>query len=282
MHPTLAAWHVGGQPVSIGSYGVCLAAAFLVAIALGVRQARRLGEDGDVILRLCFWLLVTSIVGARLVFVATGAAGVIEACREALRDGHVWWGCTKALHVWEGGLVFYGGLAGAILFARWWLPRQGLHFWRIADLLAPSIALGHFIGRAGCFLAGCCFGRESAALGVRFPPESVAFQQLVFEGRLDAAAPSTPPLHAVQLYESAGELALFVALSWLLPRKRWHGQLIVLYLGAYALLRGLLELLRGDAIRGVVAGVSTSQLLAAVALAMSLFLWRRLRVKPIG
>ena len=178
--------------------------------------------------------------------------------------------------------MFYGGLAGAILFARWWLPRQKLHFWRIADVLAPSIALGHFIGRVGCFLAGCCFGRESTSLGVRFPPESVAFQQLVSEGRLDAAAPSTPPLSAVQLYEAAGELALFVTLSWLLPRKRWHGQVIVVYLGAYAVLRGLLELLRGDAIRGVVAGVSTSQLLAAVALAISLFSWRRLRVRASG
>src|SRR5262249_12814764 len=149
-------------------------------------------------------------IGARLLFVLTNLPEYAAACRE----GRSFSACTRALHVWEGGLVFYGGFLAAAGFAWWYTRRRKLAFARIADVLAPSVAIGHFFARPGCYAAGCCGGSPpTSALGVRFPAESLAFQQLVGEGKLSAAANVTPAVHPVQLYEAFGELGLYFFLS---------------------------------------------------------------------
>ena len=212
---------------------------------------------------LCFWLLVSSLIGARLVFIATNVPDYVRLCR----DEH---DCSRALRVWEGGLVFYGGFFGALAVAVFYTRRHGMNFWRTADILAPSVALGHFFGRLGCFAAGCCWGAKRTAArspGRRaFPPESLVFQDYAARGALPDCAEVTPPLHPVQLYEAGGELALFFLLSLLGRRKRWDGQVLVAYLLGYALLRFVVELFRGDAVRKFVVGsISTSQAIAIVA-----------------
>jgi phosphatidylglycerol:prolipoprotein diacylglycerol transferase len=276
MRPVLYSLHLAGQSFQLHSYGVAIAAGFLIAIFLGARQARRVGEDEWGVQELCFWLLVSSILGARLLFVLTNIPEYVNACRE----GQTLSACTRALHVWEGGLVFYGGFLAAAGFAWWYTRRKRMNFARVADILAPSVAIGHFFGRLGCYAAGCCWGSPtSGPLGVRFGAESMAFQQLVTEGRLSAAANVTPLLHPVQLYEAFGELVLYFALSWFATRKRYDGQVLVAWLGAYGLLRFGTELFRGDAVRKFVfAGISTSQFIAllTVPLAVALaFYFRR-------
>lgn len=277
MRPNLYSLHAFGQAIELHSYGVAIAVGFIVAIVLGVRQARRVGEDWEAVQDLCFWLLVTSLVGARLVFVLTNLGSFARACAEAA-ETHATWrtikGCTRALHVWEGGLVFYGGLLAAIGFAVWFARRRALSFPRVADVLAPAVALGHFFGRLGCFAAGCCWGAPAGpALGVAFPPESVVFRELVAEGQLAASAPATGPLHPVQLYEAAGNLVLFFGLSWLATRKRFHGQVFVVYLFGYALLRFTVEGYRGDAVRRFLfPGLSTSRAIALATFALAVWL----------
>jgi phosphatidylglycerol:prolipoprotein diacylglycerol transferase len=285
MRPILYSAHLFGQEFALHSYGVAIATGFLVAIFLGARQARRVGEDPDAVLELCFWLLVSSMIGARLLFVLTNLHAYGEACSDGIAEhslSAVLWGCTRALHVWEGGLVFYGGLLGATGFAWWFTRRRNLSFRRIADVLAPQIALGHFFGRLGCYAAGCCWGRPAGGWAPRFPSESLAFQQMVTDGLVAPSSTLTPPLHPVQLYEAFGELALYFLLSLYARKKRYDGQILVAYLGAYALLRFVVERYRGDAIRRfLVPGVSTSQLLALLTLPLAFALALRWRRRPV-
>jgi phosphatidylglycerol---prolipoprotein diacylglyceryl transferase len=278
LRPVLFTVHLFARDFALHSYGVAIAAAFLVAIFVGTRTAARSGEDPDKVRDLCFWLLVSSLVGARLVFIATNIPDYVRLCREE-HD------CLRALRVWEGGLVFYGGFFAALATALVYTRRYGMRFWRTADILAPSVALGHFFGRLGCFAAGCCWGKEAhgraLAWAVRFPSESLAYQDYAARGALPDFAERTPPLHPVQLYEAAGELVLFFVLSWYGRKKRWDGQVLVAYLGGYAALRYAVELFRGDAARKfVTASLSTSQAiaLAAALLAAVLYAWRRAQV----
>jgi phosphatidylglycerol:prolipoprotein diacylglycerol transferase len=274
LRPVLFTVHLFSRDFALHTYGVAIAAAFLVAIFVGTRTAARSGEDPDKVRDLCFWLLVSSLIGSRLVFLLTNIPDYVRLCHEG--------DCWRALRVWEGGLVFYGGFFGALAVAVFYTRWRQMNFWRTADILAPSVALGHFFGRLGCFAAGCCWGREAhgAALAwaARFPQDSLAFQDYMARGALPSGAQVTPPLHPVQLYEAGAELILFVLLSLLGRRKRWDGQVLVAYLLAYAVVRYTVELFRGDAARKFVGdGLSTSQ---AIAIAAALFgvvlwLWRR-------
>ena len=163
------------------------------------------------------------------------------------------------LQVWEGGLVFYGGFGAAGLFAFIFARRQRWSFWTLGDMFAPSLAIGHAFGRLGCFTAGCCFGKACAAGArwcARFGVDSVAFEEL----RAASARPDgdalTPPLFPTQLYEAAGELAIFAVL--LLVRRRQRARpaprrgaaarrpLILVYAALYGVLRFTVEMFRGD------------------------------------
>ena len=275
MRPVLFSVHAFGQQLAVHTYGVAIAAGFLVAIFVATRTAARTGEDPDQVRDLCFWLLVSSLVGARLLFIVTNVPDYVRLCREE-HD------CWRAFEIWEGGLVFYGGFFGALAAGWWFMRRHKMRFWRVADLLAPSVALGHFFGRLGCFAAGCCWGSEAHGVArhfaARFGEGSLALQDYLARGALPPNAQLTPPLHPVQLYEAAGELVLFVALSLLGRRKRWDGQVLCAYLAGYALLRFCVELFRGDAVRKFVLGpISTSQAIALVVLpvALAVAAWRR-------
>jgi phosphatidylglycerol:prolipoprotein diacylglycerol transferase len=249
--------HLGQQQVGLHTYGILIACGFAVGIALAFREAGRRGLDGGKILDLSFWILVTGLIGSRIFYVAINAGDFARACTG---DGDVTarplsaaiWDCTRALHVWEGGLVFYGGFlaagATALLFAR----RQRWSFWTVGDIFAPALAIGHAFGRLGCFAAGCCFGKVAAA-GVRwsasFPPDSVAFEELHAVGALAPGAQMTPPLFPTQLYEAAGELLIFLVL--LAVRRRpgvagKPGTLLLLYAIMYGVLRFTDEMFRGD------------------------------------
>jgi phosphatidylglycerol---prolipoprotein diacylglyceryl transferase len=271
LRPVLFSVHAFGQQLGLHTYGVAIAVAFLVAIFVSTRTAARTGEDAEKVRDLCFWLLVSSLIGARLLFIATNVPDYVRLCR----DEH---DCFRALRVWEGGLVFYGGFFGALLTGLWYMRRHAMPFWRTADILAPSVALGHFFGRLGCFASGCCWGAEAhghaLAWATRFGPDSLVFQDYVARGALPVDAQVTPALHPVQLYEAGGDLVLFFALYLLSRRKRWDGQVLVAYLIGYAALRFVLELYRGDAARKfLVASLSTSQAIALGSIALGLALW---------
>lgn len=294
MHPVLLQLHAFGHLFQLRSYGVFVALGFIVAIALATRRARALAAaapppgpldptplDPELVRDLCFWILVAALAGGRLVYVLANPAemGAAWAAGDHLRP----------FAVWEGGLVFYGGFAAAALAAWWYSRRRRFDFLAAGDLLAPSLALGHAIGRFGCYLAGCCFGRvATGSLGVRFPDGSIAYQDLVARGALSPLADRTPPLHPTQLYELASELAIFAALMLFARRPRPRGAILALYLGLYAATRFAIELFRGDAARRFLVEIplprlglgdgpallSTSQLGSLLALGCALWLAR--------
>jgi len=289
-----AAWGLGllQGPVAIPvhGYGVLIAAGFVAAIFVAQREARRRGQDPDRIGDLAFFLLLAALVGSRLYFIAVN-------WRDYTGE-HVWLTfhglpIPRVLALWEGGLVFYGGFIAAALTAFWYLRRHHMPFLAHADTLIPSVALGHFFGRLGCFAAGCCWGAPSHAHVpwlTRFPPESLAYQ--TFAGRPNAAeliaagGLSTVPIHPTQLYEALGELALFALLVLAVrPRKRFDGQVLACWLMAYAVLRTVVELFRGDVERGLVAGISVGLWTSVGIFAAGAGVWvigRRLRTRALA
>jgi phosphatidylglycerol:prolipoprotein diacylglycerol transferase len=263
------------------TYGLLIAAGFLSGIWLAQREAARRGQDPERIADLTFWILVAALVGSRVYFILVNLGDYLGPGR-ALVDtplGRI----PRLLAVWEGGLVFYGGFIGAALTAWWYLRRHRMPFLAHADTLIPSVAFGHFLGRLGCFGAGCCWGDVGHAhlpWLVRFPPVSLAYQ--TFTDRADPGAFLAPdrlttlPLHPTQLYESFGELGLFLLLILVIrPRKRFHGQVLAAWLLMYAVLRTVVETFRGDVERGVVMGLGVGQWTSLAILAVGAALWAR-------
>ncbi len=261
------------------SYGALIAAAFLVGIWLAQREARRRGQDAERLSDLAFWVLVAALVGSRVYFILVNWGEYFGAGSwlVATPIGRI----PRVLAIWEGGLVFYGGFIGAALAAALYMRRHRMPFFAYADTIIPSVAFGHFLGRLGCFLAGCCWGGLAPfdlPWAARFPPESMAYQ--TFLDRPDPArylAPggaATLPLHPTQLYEAFGELALFLLLILVVrPRKRFHGQVLATWLLAYAALRTVVELFRGDVERGVYLGLGAGQWTSFAIFAIGVAVW---------
>jgi len=246
-------------------YGLAMAVGYLVGVLLAARTAERHGISFNRVLDLSFWLLAAGLLGSRLLFVITNPGMFYRMCAfgdpPAPRGGlQVVYDCTRALHFWEGGLVFYGALLGALAMAYLYTRHHKMSLARVADLAAPTVALGHFFGRMGCFAAGCCYGKPAATMGVRFPPESLAHREMVLGGLLEPDAATTPPLHATQLYEGGVELCIFFVLLWVARRKRFHGQTMLTYLVLYPVARVIIELFRADPDRSYVVELSTPAL----------------------
>ena len=232
MHPILATWgpflifgHSFG-PVRFYSYGFCLALALGVSITLFARDAGRkmapkVGLSYDQcfqkVFDLAMWVVVFSIIGARIFY-------ALENHDEF--KGH--W--LDAFKVWQGGLVFYGGLFGAVIAAFFWFRAEKWPFALSFDLVAPYILLGHAIGRVGCFLNGCCYGNVDQVHGLVFP-----------------GAPDQLPHLPTQLWEMYGDLALFALLLW---GRRWTLRYswltFSLYAFTYGILRFVIEFWRRD------------------------------------
>ncbi len=218
MHPI--AFNLG--PITVHWFGICIALAFLAGLWTATRRAPRAGISGELIADLVVpWLLLGGVLGARLLYIATY-------WRESFA-GQPW---TEVFMIQRGGLVYYGGLIGSsiavILFARF----KKLPLWKLADVLAPSIALGSMFGRLGCLMNGCCYGRScELPWAIRFP-ESHSTQGL--------------PVHPTQLYDALLNLALYLGLAWLYRRRKFDGQIFAMYLLCYAVTRSMVETFRGD------------------------------------
>ena len=256
MYPIL--FNVGDWPVY--SYGVLLAAAYLIGLQLAVVRARRVGVDPAKVMDLGIYLIIAALVGAKLMLIAVD----FDYFRQQPRE---------LLSLVRAGGVFYGGLIAAVAVGFFLVRRYKLNIWSTGDLMAPGIALGHVVGRFGCLFAGCCYGR----------PTDVAWA-ITFTNPIANANVGTPlniPLHPTQLYDAGAEL-LILGLLLLTERKGkpFAGRTFWMYIGLYAISRFIIEYFRGDIQRGTVFGdISTSQfvslLLVPAALVMLWFLRRQ-------
>jgi phosphatidylglycerol---prolipoprotein diacylglyceryl transferase len=236
-------------PFTVYSYGALLAIALVVGLLVAASRARRAGLDAARVLDLGVLVIVAGIVGAKLLLLVVDFRAILSDPREAL----------SALRV---GGVFYGGLLAAIGAAVWFMRRHGLPLWTTCDAFAPGIALGHVVGRLGCFAAGCCYGRPTSL------PWGVTFHDDFAGGAV--GTPLGVPLHPTQLYESAAEAAiLLVLLATERKGPRFPGRTFWLYLALYAVSRFVIEFFRGDE-RGAVFGFSTSQVISLAILPCSL------------
>ncbi len=264
------------------TYGLLVATAFLVGLWLARREARRRGQDPERISDLSFWILLAALAGSRIFFVFVNWEDYFGAGRiVATPFGRI----PRLLAFWEGGLVFYGGFIGAAVTGFLYMRRHRMRFFEHGDTLIPSVAFGHFLGRLGCFAAGCCWGEVAGRplpFLVRFPPGSLAYQTFAArphpEHFLAADRLTTLPLFPVQLYESFGELAIFIALVVLIrPRKKFHGQVLASWLLLYSVLRTVVELFRGDVERGVYLGLGAGQWTSIAIFAAGVAVWARAR-----
>jgi len=237
MYPVLV--RIG--PLTVHTYGVLVAAGFLFGLAFAVKQAKKEGVPSERIIDIGFYVLLSAIVGSRLFFVIMNARHYVKHPLDVLR-------------IWEGGLVFYGGFALAILVAIFYIRKYRLDYWSIADIFAPSLAIGHAVGRIGCFTAGCCYGMPARV------PWAVTFLHS------ESIAPTGIPLHPTQLYEAAAEFVNFLILTSLRRHRLFKGQLFWTYVFLYAVLRFVVEFFRGDEARGFIIGrFSVSQGISVVA-----------------
>jgi phosphatidylglycerol---prolipoprotein diacylglyceryl transferase len=247
MHPIL--FHFGSLKLS--AYGLMLAIAFFVGMQIAERRGKREGVSAKRIEQLCWWIIVSAIAGSRFLYTFVEHASIYFK--------NPW----KFFAFQEGGLSFFGGLFFAIGASILYCRKHGLSFWKIADIFTPTIALGLSIAKIGCFLAGCCFGRPcDLPWAVTFTnPESLA-------------DPKGIPLHPTQLYESLANLALFFLLLLFARYQRFKGELFLVFLIAYGILRSYLETLRGSP--GHLAGLTTAQFLS-IPMVLAAITWWFLR-----
>jgi phosphatidylglycerol:prolipoprotein diacylglycerol transferase len=247
----------------VNTYGVFLALAFLCAILITVKLAARDGLPHEKIYDLCLWMLLSSLIGSKILMLFT---------EPEYRDHP---SQLLSLDFLRSGGVFYGGLIGAVLTGYFLMRRYNLPWWKTADACAPGIAIGNFFGRQGCFAAGCCWGKPTTL------PWGVKFTEL---GHEITGVPTDSYLHPTQLYESFAMLLVFFFLLWLHKHRRFSGQVILFYTLLYSVIRFGIEFLRDDP-RGDVfglttlTGLSTSQIISIVVGAGALLLliarWRK-------
>ena len=238
MRPIL--FKIGG--FSIYSYGVMLALGIAAAV-VGMRSLfKERGYPEEKLYDLALIAVISGIIGSRLFYI------VFYAWDAFLQNPLLFF------KLWQGGLVFYGSLLGGLVGGLIYLAVQKMPFWEVADMAAPYFALAYAIGRIGCFLNGCCYGKATAVpWGVVFP---------VVDGL---------PRHPTQLYSSVAALGLFVFLSRLYRRRRFPGQVFTCYLGGYAVVRFVIEFWRENLI--LWAGLTVGQVMALAAVLASIILY---------
>jgi phosphatidylglycerol:prolipoprotein diacylglycerol transferase len=245
-------------PLTVHWYGILMAIGFLAGLWTAGRRAKLVGISSEKIFDLGPWLIVGGILGGRVLY-------VISYWRESFAGN-----LSEIFMIQHGGLVFYGGLIGATIAGIIYLRFKNLPVWKVADIIAPSIALGYVFGRLGCLMNGCCYGREcSLPWAIHFPADH---------------ATHGGPVHPTELYDSLLNLGFYCFLAWLFRRKKFDGQVFAVYLIGYAILRSFVEYFRGDyPVYYLGGGVTPAQLVSIgiiVGGLLLLFLLPRPQPKP--
>jgi phosphatidylglycerol:prolipoprotein diacylglycerol transferase len=250
MHPKL--FEIGG--FTIYTYGLMLALAFFVGILLAYFKARKVGLEPMIIIDTGIVVLIGAVVGAKLFY-------VLGHLSEYAGDP------GRLLDMIRTGGVFQGGLILAVILSVAYLYWKKQPVWLVADVAAPSIAIGQAIGRIGCFCAGCCYGKEADPAqipwAVNFPPEAIA--------------PSGVYRHPTQLYELLLMVVVFVLLLLLWRVRKFDGQIFWAYVILYSVVRGgIVEWFRGDH-ANLYFGLSGQQIISVFTLIVGLIIYFYLR-----
>jgi len=241
-------------PVTLHTYGIFVATGFLVGLMVTIRIGKAEEMPGQQIMDIGFLMIVAAIVGSRLLYVLMNLSYFLDHPLDAFK-------------IWQGGLVFSGGILCVVLTVAWYTRKHHLSFWKMADMWAPAMAIGQAIGRIGCFMAGCCYGKPTDSdWGVVFTnPHSLA--------------PLNTPLHPTQLYSSFSGFLIFFILLPLYRKRTFDGQVFLWLLVLHSTARLFIERFRGDD-RGMVfgSGMTLTQLVTLLILIgaiVALFVFRK-------
>jgi len=226
-------FHIGS--FSLPTYGLLVSIGVLLGLWISVRNAQKQGINPENAWNLGILVVLCGIVGAKILYI------VNDWSNYAAHPAEIF-----SFSTLQAGGVFSGGLIGAFLAAAYYIRKHHMPALATCDAFAPGLALGHAIGRVGCFAAGCCWGKPTNH-----------WWGVTFTNPLAEAWVGTPlgrALQPTQLFESAVELANFLILMWLFKRKKFDGQIFGAYLFLYGVARYFLEFLRGDPGRGEVFG----------------------------
>ena len=218
MFPRL--FQLGG--FTVPSYGFLVAIAFLTALWLASKYAKERGLDHEKVVNLGVYCALMGMLGAKILMIALDP-------EFRAHPGDIF-----TLATLQSAGIFFGGFIAALIFAYFYIRRQGLPLWETCDIFAPGLAIGHGIGRLGCLAAGCCWGKPThLPWGITFTNRDTT-----------TGVPLGIPLHPTQLYEALAEAVIFLVLAMLLKRKHKDGAIIGLYLLLYGIARVGVEFLR--------------------------------------
>ena len=254
MHPTIISF----GPLAIRSYGLMLAAGFLAGIIIAAWRAKRIGENPEHIYNLSVWMVVSSLLGARLYYVVThyheyrAGEGVPLLQRIFIEAKNMFWPVGSNGTVGIDGLVLYGGVILATIAAAVYLKRHKLGVSKYMDIMAPSLGLGEFFTRIGCFFNGCCFGHPTESwFGMVFPDGSTAGYYY-----------PDMHIHPSQLYNSFAGLSILILLLVLERFKKFDGFTALLYFVLYSAGRFVIDFTRYYEKRLTIYGLSHNQILS--------------------
>lgn len=236
-------FQIGG--FSVKGYGVMIAIGIITGYYLLESRAEKKGYNKDHLFDMFILVLVFGALGGKLMFIITDIKEIIQTPKLLLNIGE--------------GFVIYGAIIGGILSIYYYCKKRNWKFLDVFDLTVPSLAIGQGFGRIGCFLAGCCYGKETnLPIGVKFP--------------MDSMAPYGIPLHPTQIYSSIFDFMLSAFLFWYAKKERKSGKVCALYLILYSVGRFLVEFLRNDP-RGNVGILSTSQFISLFTFIIGLYIY---------
>jgi phosphatidylglycerol:prolipoprotein diacylglycerol transferase len=257
MHPTL--FELGS--LTLHSYGVMLALSFLMGIYLASFRAKKRGVDVQFILDLSVYIILAAVVGSRLAYIIFHLSDYNS--------------IVDMFALWQGGATLYGGLVLSVAVSLIFSLKRKISFWQLADIIAPSIALGIVFTRIGCFLSGCCFGAPTELpWGIVFPPISPAG---IYARSL---AMGSIALHPTQLYASLASLGIVLALLLLEGRfLKKPGSVFGLFLVLYGISRFSIDFFRFYESNMIAFGLSLNQVLSVVLFLFGIWLLAR-RARP--
>ena len=240
-------------PFTIYGYGLMIAIGIVAGCLTSEYRARKQGLDSEQIFPMILWCLVGGFLCAKLLFWITEWKSIAQ------DPGFM-------METLSSGFVVFGGIIGGILTGFLYCRIKGLIFFKYADVILPSVALAQGFGRIGCFLAGCCYGKETESVF------SVIFQNSEY-------APNHVALIPTQLYSSGLDFLHFLLLLLIARNKKADGQVTACYLIFYSIGRFVIEFFRGDIIRGSVGILSTSQFISIFTGIAGIVLLIRIRKK---
>ncbi|MDD6152599.1 MAG: prolipoprotein diacylglyceryl transferase [Elusimicrobia bacterium] len=259
MHPVLL--KIGS--FELASYGLMTALGYAAAALYLLPRLKKINLDKDTFWNLIFIAFMGALIGAKLLFIIVSwpqlGATLADKIANIVRD-------------FRYGFVFFGGMIVSVFSLIFYMKKKGLPVLKTSDFLITGLPLGHALGRVGCFLAGCCYGRPTdMPWGVTFTdPHALVAPELV-----------GVPLHPTQLYEAAGNLILFFILHKLYNKPHKNGMILLAYVSCYALMRFIIEFFRGDFRGEYILGLSPSQLISLLTAMAAGAVWIYLKKKEV-